>query len=73
MFAIPWDAKKIGSISISYPGGFLGSIQNDMTPLNLKLWLARLPGECQGLPLALVTVARSLGDKDEEEWKKAAR
>ncbi|KAF3959905.1 hypothetical protein CMV_015328 [Castanea mollissima] len=30
-------------------------------------------GECQGLPLALVTVARALGDKDEEEWKKAAR
>ncbi|KAM4087911.1 hypothetical protein ACB094_07G031600 [Castanea mollissima] len=29
--------------------------------------------ECQGLPLALVTVARVLGDKDEEEWKKAAR
>ena len=30
-------------------------------------------GECQGLPLALITVARELGDKDEEEWKKAAR
>ncbi|XP_075672655.1 putative disease resistance protein At4g27220 [Castanea sativa] len=30
-------------------------------------------GECHGLPLALVTVARALGDKDEEEWKKAAR
>uniref|UniRef100_A0A2N9I462 NB-ARC domain-containing protein n=1 Tax=Fagus sylvatica TaxID=28930 RepID=A0A2N9I462_FAGSY len=29
--------------------------------------------ECQGLPLALETVAKALGDKDMEEWKKAAR
>uniref|UniRef100_A0A7N2RD18 NB-ARC domain-containing protein n=1 Tax=Quercus lobata TaxID=97700 RepID=A0A7N2RD18_QUELO len=29
--------------------------------------------EFQGLPLALVSVAKVLGDKDEEEWEKAAR
>uniref|UniRef100_A0A2N9GCY6 Uncharacterized protein n=2 Tax=Fagus sylvatica TaxID=28930 RepID=A0A2N9GCY6_FAGSY len=28
-------------------------------------------GKCQGLPLALETVAKALGDKDVEEWKKA--
>uniref|UniRef100_A0A2N9H826 AAA+ ATPase domain-containing protein n=1 Tax=Fagus sylvatica TaxID=28930 RepID=A0A2N9H826_FAGSY len=30
-------------------------------------------GKCQGLPLALETVAKALGDKDVEEWKKAVR
>ena len=29
--------------------------------------------ECGGLPIALVVVARALGDKDLEEWKEAAR
>ena len=29
--------------------------------------------QCQGLPLALVTVARMLGDKDEKQLKKAVR
>nr|XP_011461227.1 PREDICTED: probable disease resistance protein At4g27220 [Fragaria vesca subsp. vesca]XP_011461228.1 PREDICTED: probable disease resistance protein At4g27220 [Fragaria vesca subsp. vesca] len=28
--------------------------------------------ECGGLPLALITVARTLGDKDIEDWKEAA-
>ncbi|KAF8395849.1 hypothetical protein HHK36_019803 [Tetracentron sinense] len=30
-------------------------------------------GKCGGLPLALVIVGRALGDKDLDEWKKAAR
>ncbi|KAM5582478.1 hypothetical protein ABKV19_002743 [Rosa sericea] len=29
--------------------------------------------ECAGLPIALIAVARALGDKDFEEWKEAAR
>ncbi|XP_004289351.1 PREDICTED: probable disease resistance protein At4g27220 [Fragaria vesca subsp. vesca] len=29
-------------------------------------------GECKGLPIALIAVARALGDKDLAEWKKAA-
>ena len=29
--------------------------------------------ECGGLPIALVVVARALGDKDLDEWKEAAR
>ncbi|VVA20264.1 PREDICTED: probable disease resistance [Prunus dulcis] len=30
-------------------------------------------GECAGLPIALIAVARALGDKDFDEWKEAAR
>ncbi|XP_068338081.1 disease resistance protein At4g27190-like [Pyrus communis] len=30
-------------------------------------------GECGGLPIALIEVARTLGDKDSEEWRKATR
>nr|XP_011462087.1 PREDICTED: probable disease resistance protein At4g27220 [Fragaria vesca subsp. vesca] len=33
----------------------------------------KVASECAGLPLALTTVARALGDKDFEEWKEAAR
>ncbi|KAJ9689354.1 hypothetical protein PVL29_014840 [Vitis rotundifolia] len=33
----------------------------------------RVVKECGGLPIALVVVARALGDKDLEEWKEAAR
>ncbi|KAM1203937.1 hypothetical protein ACFX2J_019692 [Malus domestica] len=29
--------------------------------------------ECAGLPIALIAVARALGDKDIDEWKEAAR
>ncbi|KAM5582489.1 hypothetical protein ABKV19_002747 [Rosa sericea] len=29
--------------------------------------------ECRGLPIALIAVARALGDKDLEEWQKAAQ
>ncbi|XP_040375300.1 probable disease resistance protein At4g27220 [Rosa chinensis] len=29
--------------------------------------------ECRGLPIALIAVARALGDKDMEEWQKAAQ
>ncbi|XP_004296153.1 PREDICTED: probable disease resistance protein At4g27220 [Fragaria vesca subsp. vesca] len=32
----------------------------------------KVAGECKGLPIALVAVARALGDEDQEEWKKAA-
>ena len=32
----------------------------------------KLVRECKGLPVALVTVARALGDKDLEEWTRAA-
>ena len=32
----------------------------------------KVAGECKPLPLELVAVARALGDKDEEEWEKAA-
>ncbi|XP_062026940.1 probable disease resistance protein At4g27220 [Rosa rugosa] len=33
----------------------------------------KVAGECRGLPIALVAVARALGDKDQVEWQKAAR
>ncbi|KAB2607393.1 disease resistance protein [Pyrus ussuriensis x Pyrus communis] len=33
----------------------------------------KVAGECGGLPIALITVARALGDKDLEEWREAAR
>ncbi|PQP95809.1 putative disease resistance protein [Prunus yedoensis var. nudiflora] len=33
----------------------------------------KIATECAGLPIALITVARALGDKDFEEWKEAAR
>ncbi|KAM5582487.1 putative disease resistance protein [Rosa sericea] len=33
----------------------------------------KVAGECRGLPIALIAVARALGDKDEAEWQKAAR
>ncbi|XP_024176857.1 probable disease resistance protein At4g27220 [Rosa chinensis] len=33
----------------------------------------KVAGECRGLPIALIAVARALGDKDLEEWQKAAR
>jgi disease resistance protein RPS2 len=29
--------------------------------------------ECAGLPIALIAVARALGDKDFDDWKEAAR
>nr|XP_011457594.1 PREDICTED: probable disease resistance protein At4g27220 isoform X7 [Fragaria vesca subsp. vesca] len=31
----------------------------------------RVAGECKGLPIALIAVARALGDVDQEEWEKA--
>ncbi|CAN6693456.1 unnamed protein product [Malus baccata var. baccata] len=33
----------------------------------------KVAGECHGLPIALIAVARALGDKDLEEWREAAR
>ncbi|XP_068338079.1 probable disease resistance protein At4g27220 [Pyrus communis] len=33
----------------------------------------KVAGECRGLPIALIAVARALGDKDLEEWREAAR
>nr|XP_017186273.2 disease resistance protein At4g27190-like [Malus domestica]XP_017186275.2 disease resistance protein At4g27190-like [Malus domestica]XP_017186279.2 disease resistance protein At4g27190-like [Malus domestica]XP_028943690.1 disease resistance protein At4g27190-like [Malus domestica]XP_028943691.1 disease resistance protein At4g27190-like [Malus domestica]XP_028943692.1 disease resistance protein At4g27190-like [Malus domestica]XP_028943693.1 disease resistance protein At4g27190-like [Malus d len=33
----------------------------------------KVAGECGGLPIALIAVARALGDKDLEEWREAAR
>ncbi|XP_004304791.1 PREDICTED: probable disease resistance protein At4g27220 [Fragaria vesca subsp. vesca] len=33
----------------------------------------KVAGECKGLPIALVAVARALGDKDLAEWEKAAQ
>ncbi|PRQ35376.1 putative P-loop containing nucleoside triphosphate hydrolase, leucine-rich repeat domain, L [Rosa chinensis] len=33
----------------------------------------RVAGECKGLPIALIAVARALGDKDLAEWEKAAQ
>ncbi|KAH0989022.1 hypothetical protein GBA52_000505 [Prunus armeniaca] len=33
----------------------------------------KVAGECAGLPIALIAVARALGDKDLEEWKEATR
>ncbi|KAM5573635.1 hypothetical protein ABKV19_013265 [Rosa sericea] len=33
----------------------------------------KLAGECGGLPVALIAVARALGDKDLTEWKHAAQ
>ncbi|KAM5582492.1 hypothetical protein ABKV19_002750 [Rosa sericea] len=33
----------------------------------------KVAGECRGLPIALIAVARALGDKDQAEWQKAAR
>ncbi|XP_062030199.1 probable disease resistance protein At4g27220 [Rosa rugosa] len=33
----------------------------------------KVAGECRGLPIALVAVARALGDKDLAEWEKAAQ
>ncbi|XP_040361382.1 probable disease resistance protein At4g27220 isoform X2 [Rosa chinensis] len=33
----------------------------------------RVAGECRGLPIALIAVARALGDKDLAEWEKAAQ
>ncbi|XP_004309609.1 PREDICTED: disease resistance protein At4g27190-like [Fragaria vesca subsp. vesca] len=33
----------------------------------------KVAGECKGLPIALIAVARALGDKDLAEWDKAAQ
>ncbi|KAM5550480.1 hypothetical protein ABKV19_027571 [Rosa sericea] len=33
----------------------------------------RVAGECKGLPIALIAVARALGDEDLKEWEKAAQ
>ncbi|KAM5582534.1 putative disease resistance protein [Rosa sericea] len=33
----------------------------------------KVAGECRGLPIALIAVARALGDKDLLEWKRAAQ
>nr|XP_011461856.1 PREDICTED: probable disease resistance protein At4g27220 isoform X1 [Fragaria vesca subsp. vesca]XP_011461857.1 PREDICTED: probable disease resistance protein At4g27220 isoform X1 [Fragaria vesca subsp. vesca]XP_011461858.1 PREDICTED: probable disease resistance protein At4g27220 isoform X1 [Fragaria vesca subsp. vesca]XP_011461859.1 PREDICTED: probable disease resistance protein At4g27220 isoform X1 [Fragaria vesca subsp. vesca]XP_011461860.1 PREDICTED: probable disease resistance protein A len=33
----------------------------------------RVAAECKGLPIALIAVARALGDKDPVEWEKAAQ
>ncbi|XP_004309465.1 PREDICTED: probable disease resistance protein At4g27220-like [Fragaria vesca subsp. vesca] len=33
----------------------------------------RVAAECKGLPIALIAVARALGDKDLAEWEKAAQ
>ncbi|XP_004310281.1 PREDICTED: disease resistance protein At4g27190-like [Fragaria vesca subsp. vesca] len=32
----------------------------------------KVAGECKGLPIALIAVARALRDEDQEEWEKAA-
>ncbi|KAM5582531.1 hypothetical protein ABKV19_002782 [Rosa sericea] len=33
----------------------------------------KVAGECRGLPIALITVARALGDKEPVEWERAAQ
>nr|XP_004295234.2 PREDICTED: probable disease resistance protein At4g27220 isoform X1 [Fragaria vesca subsp. vesca] len=33
----------------------------------------KVAGECRGLPIALITVARALGDKDLVDWRRAAQ
>ncbi|KAF8388602.1 hypothetical protein HHK36_027279 [Tetracentron sinense] len=50
--------------------GLRGTCVN--TP-NLNVVAREVAGKCGGLPIALVTVGRALGDKDIEEWKKAAQ
>ncbi|KAF8411929.1 hypothetical protein HHK36_004487 [Tetracentron sinense] len=40
---------------------------------SLNVVAMEVAGRCGGLPIALITVGRALGDKDLEEWKKAAR
>ncbi|KAK7819439.1 disease resistance protein [Quercus suber] len=52
---------------------FIKTAGTDLDSTEFEAVAREVAGEYQGLPLALVTVARALDDKDEEEWKKAAR
>ncbi|XP_050259666.1 disease resistance protein At4g27190-like [Quercus robur] len=58
-----WERIELSSIGIPF--------DHDLEACQSKILLTTRREH--GLPLALVTVARALGDKDEEEWKKAAR
>ncbi|XP_030941459.1 disease resistance protein At4g27190-like [Quercus lobata] len=76
MFAIPWDAKKkeIKSTLIPYRTRTIPCLLFHVCYSREFESVARqVAREFQGLPLALVSVAKVLGDKDEEEWEKAAR
>ncbi|XP_004294963.1 PREDICTED: disease resistance protein At4g27190-like [Fragaria vesca subsp. vesca] len=42
-------------------------------PLESQNVARKVAGECKGLPIALIAVARALGDEDQEEWEKAAK
>uniref|UniRef100_A0A2N9EA06 RRM domain-containing protein n=2 Tax=Fagus sylvatica TaxID=28930 RepID=A0A2N9EA06_FAGSY len=52
---------------------FMKTAGTDLDSTEFEAVAHQVVRECDGLPLALVTVARALGDKDVEEWKKAAR
>ncbi|XP_004296158.1 PREDICTED: disease resistance protein At4g27190-like [Fragaria vesca subsp. vesca] len=41
-------------------------------PTSFEKVARRVALECKGLPIALIAVARALGDEDQEEWEKAA-
>ncbi|XP_004296189.1 PREDICTED: disease resistance protein At4g27190-like [Fragaria vesca subsp. vesca] len=42
-------------------------------PLESQNVARKVAGECKGLPIALIAVARALGDEDQEEWDEAAK
>ncbi|XP_004310282.1 PREDICTED: disease resistance protein At4g27190-like [Fragaria vesca subsp. vesca] len=43
-----------------------------LEPTSFEKVARRVALECKGLPIALIAVARALGDEDQEEWEKAA-
>ncbi|XP_040368166.1 probable disease resistance protein At4g27220 [Rosa chinensis] len=52
---------------------FVRNARRSFESVNLEDVARRVARECCGLPIALIAVARALGDKDLLEWKKAAQ
>nr|XP_011461658.1 PREDICTED: probable disease resistance protein At4g27220 isoform X2 [Fragaria vesca subsp. vesca] len=67
--------EKIGLKVLSDQDSWTLFVRNAGTisfePTSFEKVARRVALECKGLPIALIAVARALGDEDQEEWKKA--
>ncbi|KAM5546470.1 putative disease resistance protein [Rosa sericea] len=52
---------------------FMSKARQSFESTEFKDIARKVAGECKGLPVALIAVARALGDKDLAEWEKAAQ
>nr|XP_011461918.1 PREDICTED: probable disease resistance protein At4g27220 isoform X4 [Fragaria vesca subsp. vesca] len=77
MFVMPWSAKERSpSMVLSAQDSWALFMRKARTSFELPSFegvARKVAGECRGLPIALIAVARALGDKNLVEWKRAAQ